>query len=129
MSIDEVLKISDLVTIHMPLTPETKNLSNAKSIARMKDDAVVLNMARGSIVNEEDMYEALKSGKIGGYASDVMEEELVDEGLDTKFHSPLIECDNFISSPHLGAQTVDASRDIGAYIIQKVKDALDLCAK
>ena len=53
---------------------------------------------------------ALKSGKIGGYASDVMEEELVDEGLDTKFHSPLIECDNFIISPHLGAQTVDASR-------------------
>ena len=51
MSIDEVLKISDLVTIHMPLTPETKNLSNAKSIARMKDDAVVLNMARGGIVN------------------------------------------------------------------------------
>ena len=45
------------------------------------------------------MYEALKSGKIGGYASDVMEEELVDEGLDTKFHSPLIECDNFISLP------------------------------
>lgn len=44
------------------------------------------------------MYEALKSGKIGGYASDVMEEELVDEGLDTKFHSPLIECDNFIIS-------------------------------
>ena len=129
MSIDEVLKISDLVTIHMPLTPETKNLSNAKSIARMKDDAVVLNMARGGIVNEQDMYEALKSGKIGGYASDVMEEELVDEGLDTKFHSPLIECDNFIISPHLGAQTVDASRDIGAYIIQKVKDALDLCAK
>ena len=51
MSIDEVLKISDLVTIHMPLTPETKNLSNAKSIAGMKDDAVVLNMARGGIVN------------------------------------------------------------------------------
>ena len=75
------------------------------------------------------MYEALKSGKIGGYASDVIEEELVDEGLDTKFHSPLIECDNFIISPHLGAQTVDASRDIGGYIIQKVKDALDLCAK
>ena len=75
------------------------------------------------------MYEALKSGKIGGYASDVMEEELVDEGLDTKFHSPLIECDNFIISPHLGAQTVDASRDIGGYIIQKVKDTLDLCAK
>ena len=51
MSIEEVLKVSDFVTIHMPLTPETKNLSNAKSIAGMKDDAVVLNMARGGIVN------------------------------------------------------------------------------
>ena len=128
MSIDEVLKISDLVTIHMPLTPETKNLSNAKSIAGMKDDAVVLNMARGGIVNEKDMYEALKAGKIGGYASDVMENELAGGGLteDAGFDSPLFECDNFIVSPHLGAQTSDASRDIGAHIINKVKEALDL---
>lgn len=76
MTIDEVLKVSDYVTIHMPLTPETRDLFNARSIAEMKDGAVVLNMARGGIVNEKDMYEALKSGKLGGYASDVMENEL-----------------------------------------------------
>ena len=58
LSIDEVLKVSDYVTIHMPLTDETRNLFNAKSIAEMKDGAVVLNMARGGIVNEKDMYEA-----------------------------------------------------------------------
>ena len=128
MSIDEVLKISDLVTIHMPLTPETKNLSNAKSIAGMKDDAVVLNMARGGIVNEKDMYEALKAGKIGGYASDVMENELAGGGLteDAGFDSPLFECDNFIVTPHLGAQTTDAARAIGVHIINKVKEALNL---
>ena len=128
MSIDEVLKVSDLVTIHMPLTPETKDLFNAKSIAEMKDDAVVLNMARGGIVNEQDMYEALKAGKIGGYASDVMENELAGGGLteDASFDSPLFGCDNFIVTPHLGAQTTDASRDIGAHIIGKVKEALDL---
>ena len=63
MGIDELLKVSDFVTIHMPLTPETKDLFNAKSLAEMKDDAVVLNMARGGIVNEQDMYEALKAGK------------------------------------------------------------------
>ena len=51
VSVEELLKVSDFVSIHMPLTPETKNLSNAKSIAGMKDDAVVLNMARGGIVN------------------------------------------------------------------------------
>ena len=128
MSIDEVLKTADYVTIHMPLTPETKDLFNAKSIAEMKNDAVVLNMARGGIVNEKDMYEALKAGKIGGYASDVMENELAAGGLTegASFDSPLFECDNFIVTPHLGAQSTDASRDIGVHIIAKVKEALNL---
>ena len=128
MGIDELLKVSDFVTIHMPLTPETKDLFNAKSLAEMKDDAVVLNMARGGIVNEQDMYEALKAGKIGGYASDVMENELAGGGLTegAGFDSPLFECENFLVSPHLGAQSTDASRDIGAHIIAKVKEALNL---
>ena len=122
-AIEDLLKVADYVTIHMPLLPTTKNLINAKSIATMKPDCIVLNMARGGIVNEQDMYEALKAGKIGGYATDVMVDEL-SEGAD--FNSPLFECDNFIVSPHLGAQTVDASRDIGAHIIAKVKEALNL---
>lgn len=122
-TIEDLLKVADYVTIHMPLLPTTKNLINAESIATMKPDCIVLNMARGGIVNEQDMYEALKAGKIGGYATDVMVDEL-SEGSD--FNSPLFECDNFIVSPHLGAQTVDASRDIGAHIIAKVKEALNL---
>ena len=128
MSIEEVLKVSDYVTIHMPLNDETRNLFNAKSIAEMKDDAIVLNMARGGIVNEKDMYEALKAGKIGGYATDVLENEVAGDGLteDSRFYSPLFDLDNFVVTPHLGAQTVDASRDIGAHIIGKVKEALDL---
>ncbi len=128
MSIDDVLKVSDYVTIHMPLNDETRHLFNAHSISEMKDGAVVLNMARGGIVDEQAMYEALKSGKLGGYASDVMENELAAGGLTegATFDSPLFECDNFVVTPHLGAQTVDASRDIGAHIISKVKEALDL---
>ena len=128
MSVEEILKIADFVTIHMPLTPETKDLIRAESIATMKDDAVVLNMARGGIVNEKDMYEALKAGKIGGYATDVMANELAGGGLtgDAGFDSPLFECDNFIVTPHLGAQSVDASYDIGQLIIEKVKGALNL---
>lgn len=122
-TIEDLLKVADYVTIHMPLLPTTKNLINAESIATMKPDCIVLNMARGGIVNEQDMYEALKAGKIGGYATDVMVDEL-SEGAD--FNSPLFECDNFIVSPHLGAQTVDASRDIGAHIIATVKEALNL---
>ena len=128
MSVEEILKIADYISIHMPLTPETKDLFRAESIATMKDDAVVLNMARGGIVNEKDMYEALKAGKIGGYATDVMANELAGGGLTegAGFDSPLFECDNFIVSPHLGAQTVDAARNIGVYIIGKVKGALGL---
>lgn len=90
MGIPELCAISDFVTIHMPLNDETRNLFNAESIAKMKDDAVVLNMARGGIVNEQDMYEALKAGKIGGYATDVMENELAAGGLTegASFDSP-----------------------------------------
>ena len=123
MSIAELCEVSDFVTIHLPLNDETRNMFNKESISKMKNDAVVLNMARGGIVNEHDMYEALKAGTIGGYAADVMEHELAE---DEEFNSPLFECDNFIISPHIGAQTVDASYNIGQYIIGKVKDALNL---
>lgn len=128
MDIEELLKISDFVSIHIPLTPETKNLFDAKSIASMKPDAVVLNMSRGGIVNEKDMYEALKAKKIGAYASDVMENELAAGGLTegAGFTSPLFECENFIITPHLGAQSVDASRDIGEFITGKLKETLNL---
>lgn len=125
MTIEEMLKVADFVSIHVPLTPETKDLFNAKSMANMKSDAVVLNMSRGGIVNEKDMFEALQAGKIGGYATDVMENELAGSGLtgNDTFASPLFDCDNFIVSPHIGAQSVDASKDIGVHIIAKVKEA------
>jgi len=128
MSIAELCQVSDFVTIHLPLNDETRNMFNKDSISKMKNDAVVLNMARGGIVNEADMYEALKAGTIGGYATDVMENELAAGGLTegAGFDSPLFECDNFIVSPHIGAQTVDASYDIGQHIIAKVKGALNL---
>jgi len=94
----------------------------------MKKDAVVLNMSRGGIVNEEDMYQALTGGRLGGYATDVMGDELAHGGLtlNAGFDSPLFECENFIVSPHIGAQTQDASYLIGQDIVAKVKKALDL---
>ena len=125
---EEVLKVADYVSIHLPLLPETKDLISAASIAEMKDTAVVLNMSRGGIVNEKDMYEALTTGQLGGYATDVMENELADGGLThgAGFDSPLFQCENFIVSPHIGAQTQDAAYLIGQDIIAKVKDALKL---
>ncbi len=128
VTVEEMLKVADYVTIHVPLTKETKDLFNKDSIAKMKDGAVVLNMSRGGICNEADMYEALKSGKLGGYGADVMENELAGGGLtgNDTFVSPLFDCDNFLVTPHLGAQSVDASYDIGVMITGKIKEFLNL---
>lgn len=124
MSVDELLKVSDFVSVHVPLTPETKYLFSKDTLARMKNTAVVLNMSRGGIVNEADMYEALKSGRIGGYASDVLENELAGSGLqgNDSFVSPLFECDNFVMTPHIGAHTLDTFHDVGVFITEKVKE-------
>lgn len=129
MGIQEVCEKSDFISIHMPLTDETRNMFNAELLSHMKPDAVLINMSRGGIVNEQDMYEALTAGKIGGYATDVMNEELSGTGTQdgsVRVDSPLFQCKNFIVSPHIGAQTVDASRDIGQYILGKIKPALQL---
>ena len=125
VSKEEVLRQSDFVTIHLPLVPETKDLINAETIRLMKKDAVVLNMSRGGIVNEKDMYDALVAEDLAGYASDVMESELVGGGLvhGASFDSPLFTLENFIVSPHIGAQTQDAAYLIGQDIIGKIKGA------
>ncbi len=127
-SIQELIRVSDFISIHVPLTQETRNMFNKESIAHMKEGAVVLNMSRGGIVNEKDMYEALQEGRIGGYAADVLENELAGAGLtgDDEFENPLFSCENFIVTPHLGAQSEDAARDIGIYITGKVKHLLGL---
>ena len=119
-----VLHNADYITIHVPLTDETRNLVCKEQIEQMKDGAMVINMSRGYICNEKDVYEALKSGKLGGYGADVMENELAEDH--ASFVSPLFECDKFIVSPHAGAQTVDAAYDIGQFIISKCKEALGL---
>lgn len=128
LTIDELLKVSDYITIHVPLTNETRDMVSKEKIRNMKHDCMVVNMSRGGIVNEKDALEAIKNGELGGFASDVMENELADGGLTegAGFDSPLFSEDKFIVSPHIGAQTVDASRDIGAHIIAKVKEALSL---
>ena len=119
-----VLHNADFVTIHVPLNDETRNLVCKEQIEKMKDGAVVINMSRGFICNEHDVYEALQSGKLGGYGADVMENELAENP--SEFISPLFDCEKFVVSPHAGAQTVDAAYDIGQFIIAKCKEALKL---
>ena len=124
MDVYDVLHKADYITIHVPLTEETRNLVCKEQIDQMKDGAVVLNMSRGGICNEKDVYDALVSGKLGGYGADVMENELAENK--DEFISPLFSLDNFIVSPHAGAQTREAAYDIGQFIVGKCREALKI---
>lgn len=98
MSFDEVLKNADFVTIHTPLTPETEKLFGYETVCKMKNTAYLINTARGSIIDEEGLYKAIKENKIAGAAIDVFDVE-------PKEDSVLKELDNVILTPHVGTFT------------------------
>jgi D-3-phosphoglycerate dehydrogenase len=112
-----IYKQSDFITIHTPKTKETTNLINKETIAQMKDGVRVINCARGGIVNEQDLYEALKSGKVAGAAFDVFEKEPPE-------NNPLLTLENFIASPHLGASTREAQENVAVAVAEQVVDYL-----
>ena len=99
-SLDEVFAASDYISLHTPLTDETKGMINKDSIAKMKDGIRLVNTCRGQVVVEADIAEALASGKMAGYAADVFYKE-PPEG------SPLLNAPNVILTPHLGASTAE----------------------
>jgi D-3-phosphoglycerate dehydrogenase / 2-oxoglutarate reductase len=101
-SLDEALTQADIVSLHMPMTAETKEFINAGRIARMKDKAIIVNTARGGLVNEQDIAEACKSGKLLGYATDVLEVEPM------KTPHPFQSVDNIIVTPHVGSRTYES---------------------
>jgi D-3-phosphoglycerate dehydrogenase len=115
VDIAQILERADFITVHSPLTDATRNLINKQTIARMKDGVRLLNCARGGIINEQDLYEALKSGKVAGAAFDVFDTEPNTE-------SPLLQLENFIATPHLGASTVEAQRKVSEDICRQVAD-------
>ncbi len=115
--LDELIEEADVITLHVPLLPETKHMINAERIAKMKDGAIVINAARGGVVDEEALYEALKSGKLYGAALDVYEHEPLKE-------SKLFELDNIVLTPHIGAQAKEGQTRAGIEIAQKVAEAL-----
>jgi len=104
-SLDDVITKSDFITLHVPLTPDTKDLFNAATFARMKKGSFLINCARGGIVNEADVLEALKSGQLAGAALDVF-------GKEPPEPSPLFAHENLIASPHLGASTREAQEKV-----------------
>jgi D-3-phosphoglycerate dehydrogenase / 2-oxoglutarate reductase len=117
VELESIFEHADFITVHVPLTDTTRDLVNKDTIARMKDGVRLVNCARGGIINESDLYEGLKSGKVGGAAFDVFEVEP-----NTK--SPLLELDHFIATPHLGASTVEAQRKVSEDICRQVSDYL-----
>ncbi|NPA74723.1 MAG: 3-phosphoglycerate dehydrogenase [Euryarchaeota archaeon] len=115
--LDSLLAESDVVSLHVPLLPETKHLINKERLEKMKDGAILINAARGGIVDEEALYDALKSGKLYGAALDVYEHEPLKE-------SKLFELDNVVLTPHIGAQAKEGQARAGIEIAEKVADAL-----
>ena len=107
----ELLERSDFLTLHVPLTAETKDLFNAATLARMKKGSCLVNAARGGIVNETDLLEALRSGQLGGAALDVFGKEPPDA-------SPLFEHENLIALPHLGASTKEAQEKVAVELAE-----------
>jgi D-3-phosphoglycerate dehydrogenase len=116
LELDELFRCADIISIHTPLTPETRGLVNARAIAMMKPGVMIVNCARGGIVHEGDLVEALKSKRVAAAAFDVFEDEPV------KPDHPLLSLDNFICTPHIGASTTEAQENVAVGIAEQIVD-------
>jgi D-3-phosphoglycerate dehydrogenase len=114
---EDVYAAADFLTLHLPLTDETRRSINAGAFAKMRDGVRIVNAARGDLVDEDDLLEALKSGKVGGAALDVFSTE--------PYSGPLLELDNVVATPHLAASTEEAQDRAGVIIAEQVAAALD----
>jgi D-3-phosphoglycerate dehydrogenase len=116
-TLDELLGASDIVTLHSPLTDDTRCLIDRDTIAKMRDGARLVNAARGALVDEDALVEALRSGKLAGAALDVFSAE--------PYEGPLLELDQVVVTPHLAASTGEAQDRAGVIIAEQVVAALD----
>jgi D-3-phosphoglycerate dehydrogenase len=117
VELDEIYKRSDFITVHVPMSDQTRGMINRETIAKMKDGVRLINCARGGIINEKDLYDSIKSGKVAGAALDVYEQEPPKE-------LPLRELDKVVMTPHLAASTADAQESCGIEIAEQIADAL-----
>ena len=115
--ISELLKNSDIVSVHAPLTPKTKHLINSEKLKLMKNSAVLINISRGGLVDTKALIDALKAGEIAGAALDVFETEPLGE-------SPLLEMDNVVLTPHIGASSAEAQVIAGTIVVEKIRGIL-----
>src|ERR1700733_3786333 len=116
--VDDVYEGSDFITVHMPMTDETKGMINTAAFAKMKKGVRILNCARGGIVNETDLFAALQSGKVGGAGLDVYEVEPPPADF------PLRSLPQVVMTPHLGASTEEAQENVGIEVAEAITDYL-----
>ncbi len=116
-STEDVYAASDFLTLHLPLTDDTRRSVGADAFAHMKDGVRLVNAARGELIDEEALLEALRAGKVGGAALDVFSAE--------PYSGPLLELDNVVATPHLAASTEEAQDRAGVIIAEQVAAALE----
>ncbi|MEW5899417.1 MAG: phosphoglycerate dehydrogenase [Bacillota bacterium] len=117
LSLEDVCRQADFITVHLPLTKESRHIIGEKAFSLMKDGVRIVNCARGGVVDEEALYDALRSGKVAGAALDVFEKE-------PNTDSPLYEFNTFIATPHLGASTQEAQLNVAVDVAEEIVAAL-----
>lgn len=118
-TVSEMIEQADVINVSVPLTPETENLISGEVMNHFRENSILINAARGGIVNEDDLYEALKAKKIRAAACDSFVIEPP-----TEKTTKLFELDNFIGTPHIGAATEEALYHVGMEVVQGVLDIL-----
>jgi D-3-phosphoglycerate dehydrogenase len=117
VELDDIFGRADFITLHAPLTDKTRDIIDAAAIARMRKGVRIINCARGGLLVEDALYDALKSGHVAGAALDVFEEEPAK-------HHKLFGLENVVATPHLGASTWDAQKNVAIQIAEQMSDYL-----
>lgn len=123
-SVDAVYEEADFISLHVPLTEATKGMVGREALGKMKKDAYVINCARGGLIDEEALYEAVSSGQIAGAGLDVFESEILEGGKPLDADSPLFTLDQIVVSPHNAALTVEACDRMGVHAAQGILEVL-----